>query len=214
MKNYQRFEGRRANGGVDVEALPSWWTSWAPNPEDAAQYSEYRAKVVRYLTYLPEHIAAAVLHHYMLEMTLEETATKLGRPIGTVARHCEKGEEMLQGIRPQVHPGDGDGPAPAPQRLRRRRYYRSAGETRSRLRERRAQHAADRRLRPLEDFRGHRRREPRDRAHRDADTAGRPQPLPLTTPHVAYTTPLRASWSHRTHRAVAWPRSSATTGRS
>ncbi len=91
-RNHKRFEGRRANAGVDVDVLPSQEL----DPERRAQKEQLWAKVIRYLADMPEHLAWAVYWIDMEGLGFEEAAEKLGRPAGTVSTHRARGIEMLK----------------------------------------------------------------------------------------------------------------------
>ncbi len=92
VKNHKRFERRRPVAWGGFEGVPTVGL----DPETAAYKRELWAKVVRYLSYLPEREADAVFDLEMLGLTLEEAAASWGIPRTTLESLRDRGLKMLQ----------------------------------------------------------------------------------------------------------------------
>jgi RNA polymerase sigma factor (sigma-70 family) len=89
--NHRRGRRHEADPETDADAL----FSPAPDPEGTAEFAERRAKFFRYLDDLPQAEAEVVLCVDFYEMTIEQTATAVGRPWGTVAAQLTRGRAKL-----------------------------------------------------------------------------------------------------------------------
>jgi RNA polymerase sigma factor (sigma-70 family) len=94
----------RGEEGVDVEALPA---GSEDEPEGAADRAGRSAKLSRCLPYLPADQAAVIRCVRLFEMTLEETAGVMGKPLSNVHRLAKLAVEELE-ILMRTLPDDGE----------------------------------------------------------------------------------------------------------
>jgi len=92
VKNYKRSQRRVSSDSGWAEAMPSQEL----DPEQATYKRQLWAKVVRYLTYIPEREADAVFDLNMLGLTLDEAEAAWGIPRTTLVSMRDRGLEMLQ----------------------------------------------------------------------------------------------------------------------
>jgi RNA polymerase sigma factor (sigma-70 family) len=89
--NRRRVWKPKVEQGADVEAA----SCPAPDPEGTAVLAERRAKLSRYLAALPREEAEVVSCIDLYEMTIEQTATAVRRPWGTVAAQLARARAKL-----------------------------------------------------------------------------------------------------------------------
>lgn len=70
----------------------------APSPETEVVSESERARVLSAIDELPERYRAVLSHRFLLELSVEETATTLGIPRGTVKSRTARGLGQLRRI--------------------------------------------------------------------------------------------------------------------
>lgn len=91
--NHRRvWKLEEADPDADADAV----ASPTEDPEGTAELAERRAKLTRYLEAIPPDEAEVVWCVDLYEMTIEETATALGRPWGTVAAQLARARKKLE----------------------------------------------------------------------------------------------------------------------
>lgn len=90
--NYSRRWRLDVDHGADADAE----VDEAPDPEEAVEDAEQRARLERHLGRIPEHLAAAFRCIAFRGMSYEAAAGELGRPMGTVAAHVTRARAKLK----------------------------------------------------------------------------------------------------------------------
>jgi len=99
-RNRARTRRRKPEAALDTAPNP---TAPGPGPEEAAMTSSGLAELAAALTGLPWVMRTAVVLRHVLDMTYDEIAAALNRPIGTVKSDVHRGLERL---RSTLNPGE------------------------------------------------------------------------------------------------------------
>ncbi len=95
-RNRRRAAGRRA--ALELRAAERRGGDAAPSPEAAAEAAEERRALLRALAALDEDQRQVVGCRYLLQLSVEETATALGIPAGTVKSRLSRGLLRLRDL--------------------------------------------------------------------------------------------------------------------
>lgn len=93
-RNRRRGNSRRPELGTDIEAAAH--PTPEAGPEEAALDAERRARLLRAVNGLAEGDRQVVVCRYFLELSVEETAGVLGRPVGTVKSRLSRALDRLR----------------------------------------------------------------------------------------------------------------------
>ena len=92
--NHRRVWKPEVDEGADADAV----FCPAPDPAGTAELAEQKAKLMRYLAVLPEDEREVVVCADLYELTIEQTATAVGRPWGTVASQIARARVKLEAL--------------------------------------------------------------------------------------------------------------------
>jgi RNA polymerase sigma factor (sigma-70 family) len=100
-RNRRRAAGRRS--ALELRAAAGGGGDAAPSPEAAVEAAEERRALLRALDGLDEDHRQVVACRFLLQLSVEETATALGIPAGTVKSRLSRGllrlRELLEPVR-------------------------------------------------------------------------------------------------------------------
>jgi RNA polymerase sigma factor (sigma-70 family) len=94
-RNRLRGRGRRERLALRLVELGGAGDA-APSPDAAVLASEARRELLTALDALPDRERAVLIHRYLLDLTVEETARVLGLRQGTVKSRTSRGLERLR----------------------------------------------------------------------------------------------------------------------
>jgi RNA polymerase sigma-70 factor (ECF subfamily) len=103
-RNRRRAAGRRAAWELRAAEV-SMASDAAPSPEVAAEAAEERRALLRALAALGEEQRQVVACRYLLDLSVEETATALGIPGGTVKSRLARALPRLRALLEPAHRG-------------------------------------------------------------------------------------------------------------